>query len=47
LEEVPYADIKAALAAIYKKDMKELYDGFQTRPLSVGLFAQSHKAILL
>lgn len=29
------------------KDTKELFDGFQTKPLKVGLFTQSHKAVLL
>ena len=27
--------------------MKELFDGFQTKPLATGLITQSHKAVLL
>jgi predicted unusual protein kinase regulating ubiquinone biosynthesis (AarF/ABC1/UbiB family) len=46
-EEVPYADIKTALTSIFQKDTKELFDGFQTKPFNVGLFTQSHKAVLL
>jgi predicted unusual protein kinase regulating ubiquinone biosynthesis (AarF/ABC1/UbiB family) len=47
LEGVPYAEIKSALTSIFQKDTKEVFDGFQTKPLSVGLFTQSHKAVLL
>lgn len=45
--EIPYSDIKLALSSIFKKDMKDIFDGFQTKPLGSGLFTQTHKAILL
>lgn len=46
-EPLPYSDIKDAIASIFSKDMKDLFDGFQTKPLKVGLFTQTHKAVLL
>ena len=27
--------------------MKEVFDGFQTKPYSNGIFSQTHKAVLL
>lgn len=46
-EPLPYPNIKDAIASIFSKDMKDLFDGFQTKPLKVGLFTQTHKAVLL
>lgn len=46
-EGLSYENVKFALTSIYEKDMKELFDGFQTKPLKIGLFTQSHKAVLL
>lgn len=46
-EPLAYSDVKDAIASIFSKDMKDLFDGFQTKPLKAGLFTQSHKAVLL
>lgn len=46
-EPLPYLEIRDAIASIFSKDMKDLFDGFQTKPLKVGLFTQSHKVVLL
>lgn len=45
--ELPYEVIKAALKDGLKKEMKEVFDGFQTKPFKSGLFWQTHKSILL
>lgn len=46
-EESPYDSIKNALVDALEKPMKDIFDGFQTKPLSVSLFWQTHKSILL
>ena len=46
-EETPYESVKAILSENLKKPMKEIFDGFQTKPFKVSLFWQTHRSILL
>ena len=45
--EIPYERMKMVLEEGIKKPMKEIFDGFQTKPFKTGLFHQSHRSILL
>lgn len=46
-DELPYEQVKTTLTESLQKPMKELFDGFQTKPFKTNLFWQSHKSILL
>lgn len=38
--EIPYESVKQALTEGLQKPMKEVFDGFQTKPFSTNLFWQ-------
>lgn len=44
---IDYEDLKLAMTESFKKPLKEVFDALQSKPLRVGLFSQSHKAVLL
>lgn len=46
-DESSYDNVKNALVDALQKPMKDIFDAFQTKPLSVNLFWQTHKSILL
>ena len=46
-QERDYNQIRTAISETFHKEPKEIFDGFKTVPLSVNLFWQTYRAVLL